>query len=381
MSEEYYEPEMGQMAFGCAWGDYELYDERVDRRLVTLSEEVLEILGPEIGDSDGGYGQEFKNEVFEMHRYYWGDCTCGYEEKEHRWTQENEHREECYQELVDADLRVHGWSEEYGWLTAPKDLTYEEKHTIEDEVRRKYCDHFGLPFPAGSAVHCTCDYRERWAKFVSENSHDPICPIVVPNFRHFASGIEVRWYKYVGRGMSVNRKASWEEWRHIFEECTLSLKGYESPGLVAQLRDFFGDRGFSLGQDGNRWFLLIGLDFPGGVSDRIRDEGEAILELFPYMLEWAQKLNQALPDYEVAWADTGKPFWPSYILPPFCGPDGVNEESRAKFPEEVAIDEEAMEYYEWDDDPDLPPFRDERWKAVRWAGINTRLILTPRGRQ
>jgi len=27
----------------------------------------------------------------------------------------------------------------------------------------------------------------------------------LPNFKHYASGLEIRWYKYIGRGMSVNR--------------------------------------------------------------------------------------------------------------------------------------------------------------------------------
>lgn len=376
--EGYYEPEMGQMAFGCAWGEYDLRDDWIDNRLCELSEDIYETIGPELGDSGFGYGQEFKNDVFETHRYYWGDCTCGYEEKEAGWGKQNRHRESCYQELVKDELERRGWHrDEGGHIESPEGLLWDEERKIQDEVREKYCKQFELPFPQGCAVHCTCDHRERWAEFVSQNNHDPECPIVLPNFRHLPSGMEVRWYKYIGRGMSVNRVIHRDVWKNIFEECQISLKDYKPPRLLAHLRDFFGERGFSLGEDGDRWFVSTSREFPIGVSDSIRDEEEAIAELRPGMEAWLQMLNGFLaPDYQVAWADADKPFWPSYLFPPSCGPEGPSQEYKDKFPDYAAMDERAMEYYEWDDNPDLPPFTDEHWKAVRWAGINTSLILT-----
>jgi hypothetical protein len=46
-----------------------------------------------------GYGQDFKNAVFEMHPYWWGDCTCGAGD----WSEEGQpapvHTPECREEL------------------------------------------------------------------------------------------------------------------------------------------------------------------------------------------------------------------------------------------------------------------------------------------
>ena len=81
-----YEPELGQAIFGNEPQEYDLGESRqyVSHKLYELSEILAEIdpseqrhgfLGGEFG-----YGQEFKNDVFEMHPYWWGDCTCGQEE-------------------------------------------------------------------------------------------------------------------------------------------------------------------------------------------------------------------------------------------------------------------------------------------------------------
>ena len=40
---------------------------------------------------------------------------------------------------------------------------------------------------------------------------------IKPNFRF--KDVEIRWYKYPGRGMSVNKEMSAEEWETWFEEC------------------------------------------------------------------------------------------------------------------------------------------------------------------
>jgi hypothetical protein len=45
----------------------------------------------------------------------------------------------------------------------------------------------------------------------------------LPNFFHKPSGFELRWYKYIGRGMSVNRRVTLAEFQAIFDECMASL--------------------------------------------------------------------------------------------------------------------------------------------------------------
>ena len=44
-----------------------------------------------------------------------------------------------------------------------------------------------------------------------------------PNFLHRASGLEVRWYKYIGRGMTVNRRVCPKCFLPIFAECMNSI--------------------------------------------------------------------------------------------------------------------------------------------------------------
>lgn len=89
-----------------------------------------------------GYGIEFENDTFEMHPFWWGDCTCG----------------------------------------VPED-----------------------------------------ANGFSMGGHQPTCRYEMPNFRHKTSGIEVRWYKWIGRSMEWKGQPSPERWRAIFAECVASV--------------------------------------------------------------------------------------------------------------------------------------------------------------
>ena len=51
---------------------------------------------------------------------------------------------------------------------------------------------------------------------------DEDCPEAArPNFK--CGDVEIRWYKYLGRGMSVNRQITKEELTEIFQKCTDSL--------------------------------------------------------------------------------------------------------------------------------------------------------------
>jgi hypothetical protein len=170
-----------------------------------------------------GYGQHFENEVFEMHPYYWGDCTCGHDERQDAWDKANHHAAHCYQfELSrarqDAGLDVFWPEYARGWLSGS------QARRAEKSAYRQLCAKYDLP-EQGWAVHCTCGCKQRIEEFDATNLHDPKCPEVVPNFRHKASGLEVRWYKWIGRGMELSRDVSREEWAHIFAECMASVTG------------------------------------------------------------------------------------------------------------------------------------------------------------
>lgn len=105
-----------------------------------------------------GYGQDFANDVFEMHPFWWGDCTCGQEKR------------------------------------AAK-LDDEHPDLSDDE----------------------------WIEWERANPHDPRCRYEMPNFRHFASGYTVEWYKYIGRSEKANRPISYTEFVQIITECLASI--------------------------------------------------------------------------------------------------------------------------------------------------------------
>lgn len=78
---------------------------------------------------------------------------------------------------------------------------------------------------------CTCGRDERWleesgARVTQEeyrawqhaNPHLPRCADK-PNFRHFRTGVEVRWHKWIGRSVEVWGDPSAELWAAIVAEC------------------------------------------------------------------------------------------------------------------------------------------------------------------
>lgn len=165
------------------------------------------ILGGEFG-----YGCDHVSDVFEMHPFYWGDCECGFDGREWDWCNTHDHEDHCYQK----EIRRRGYSDDFGG-------DYKSRERRNREATDAVCAEMGLDPVYGSAVHCTCAYRPAWEAWRSENDHDPSCGIVAPNFKHFPSGFEVRWYKYIGRDMEFVNEPSSREWRRILDECLESI--------------------------------------------------------------------------------------------------------------------------------------------------------------
>lgn len=168
-----------------------------------------------------GYGQHFENDVFEMHPYYWGDCTCGQEERDCDWVDSHAHADGCYQtalrrERLGAGLYVDG-------PFIPALLHGRQANLVEDAIYDRLCAVYGVDRNLGCAVHCTCDYQRLYEAFDTANQHDPKCPEVVPNFRHKRSGFEARWYKWIGRGMEFSCDMDFAEWTGIMAECVRSI--------------------------------------------------------------------------------------------------------------------------------------------------------------
>ncbi len=51
----------------------------------------------------------------------------------------------------------------------------------------------------------------------------PWCDGDAPNFLHKASGLSIKWYKWIGRSMEYSRKIDAAEWSKIFNECVKSI--------------------------------------------------------------------------------------------------------------------------------------------------------------
>jgi len=61
------------------------------------------------------------------------------------------------------------------------------------------------------------------------------------NFKHYPTSIEVSWYKYLGRGMSVNREVTPDEVSGLLRSCMSALKAvdartmaWDEPGLYPE---------------------------------------------------------------------------------------------------------------------------------------------------
>lgn len=137
-------------------------DDQVSNDLVWLTE-LLHRRGAEISGGllggEFGYGAEFENETFMMHPFCWCESpTCP-------WCLA------CFCVVEDRGERIAGMDR---WVTTSE------------------------------CSNCTSRAKE------------------APNFLHKPSGSEVRWYKYIGRGMEVDLKT---DWRSVLDDVVRSLGG------------------------------------------------------------------------------------------------------------------------------------------------------------
>lgn len=205
-----FEPEIGQAVFGAAYSQYEVPDFMI-AGLKYLACEIERVEWNKTQEkydapihNNGGY---FKTDVFEIRAYQWGECNCGFEEKANKWYDKNNHRKSCYQ------IAYNKLNKKYkSMLDVPK-----------KEVKA-LCKKYNIPYNdgVGSAVHCTCDYEGKWAKFLENNEHKKDCPVVVPNFKY--KDFEIRWYKYLGRSTSMNKLIDANEFSKILDRCLESVR-------------------------------------------------------------------------------------------------------------------------------------------------------------
>jgi hypothetical protein len=166
--------ELGNAIFGNSRGEHP-----VDRNLQDEFCKMLEWLGWEPYDES-----TIQKGDFTIRPYYWGDCTCGWEEIESDLLLH--HQLECYQTKLNE-------------LKRRKGPPY--NNPVYSKYRTELCLQMGLDPERGCEVHCTCDYDERYkawfeAHKLGDDGHKDSCPIVLPNFECKSLGFTLKWYKY-----------------------------------------------------------------------------------------------------------------------------------------------------------------------------------------
>ena len=200
-----YSPEMGQAVFGNSWCEYRT-PMFVDALLDYILKDIERVFW-NINQREWDRYEDPRIPGIVFNPYYWGGCECGYEEAEAEWDANNRHNLDCYQI-------------EYGELRGK----YGSSLNIPAAEEGALCSKHGIPYNdgAGSAVHCTCDYKQRWEEFCKHNDHQPDCPVIQPNFKF--GGVEIRWYKHPGRGQTCNVDWDEKQWRLWLDSCMESIR-------------------------------------------------------------------------------------------------------------------------------------------------------------
>lgn len=196
--------ELGNMIFGNSRGEY--HAERGDALLAQF-ERLAVALGCDTYFSPG-----FENDTFAVRPYYWGDCTCGYENSEIKWCDSHDHSPECYQ----TEYRNAGLGE----YSRDRDLALARDGRVIDLCRKhgiKYNNGYGC------ATHCDCHYDKEWREWASTHNHDPTCPTVLPNFHFKPTGFTLKWYKYPLRDSYSSEPLTLDKLRGMIHECIRSL--------------------------------------------------------------------------------------------------------------------------------------------------------------
>lgn len=212
-----YEPELGQLVYGNSYGNYRCPEWMV-AFLDTINDEIWRIthncqvpdptLPGHYGISPGSnQSSELKTSLFEMRSYYWGDCTCGWGDLEF----DEPHEDSCFHTKYTQAFPEMGFGEEV------------------HKRMKAWVDANNGP-ESGWAVYCTCSHEKHFKEWAEQNKKGPNghaidCPIEVPNFKY--KDIEVRWYKYLGRGCTVNRAITPDEGAAMLADILGFLRNWE----------------------------------------------------------------------------------------------------------------------------------------------------------
>lgn len=168
--------ELGNMLFGNSRGECHIprgggWEDELRK--------LLKVCAIEFDWGDCNDIQEAHVEDFIIFPYYWGDCTCGFQDLVDEWEGIHEHSQDCYQI-------------EYRKIEESIDITSPDRR----KKAKALCVKHNIPWDdgRGCAMHCTCDYEKEWIKFLQEHSHADDCPIIRPNFLYKPTGFQIKWY-------------------------------------------------------------------------------------------------------------------------------------------------------------------------------------------
>lgn len=212
--------ELGNIVFGNSRGNFPV------ERGSGFEEELSRLFDAYAPKRDNGwreYGVPYENDTFVVRSYYWGECDCGFTQHEFMET----HGDECYQTALKKAKLDAGWTQSKYWLDSPKGMKYDEYRTIEDRLYKRLCKQYGLSYPAGCAVHCTCDYGKRFEEWLKDIGYPDgckeTCSTVLPNFQHKPSGYSLKWYKYPLRDAYASEDLNLKQFSALIDNCVASL--------------------------------------------------------------------------------------------------------------------------------------------------------------
>lgn len=163
------------------------------------------------------YG-DYVSDLFDYHPYYWGDCTCGFEEKLEFWEDSHFHSNTCYHTVVRE--RINSYMASFPVLVND----FHDRLTMEHEIAKEVAKEMGLPSADGFMSICTCEYRIRHMEYTSTHTHSADCRIIWPNFFFKPTGYMLEFYKYPLRDSYASRDLNPEEFKQMIDQCIAFVK-------------------------------------------------------------------------------------------------------------------------------------------------------------
>jgi hypothetical protein len=195
-------------AFMGTWQHYEC-DEFVEALVRQLLKEVARVYGnwKQKSFEERGDWQFLEIPGFEYRRF-WGDCDCGFEELEHRWSEQNHHKPDCYYVTTHSLLKIN-------------------PHSQPEIIYKSQCARYDIPYNdgLGCAIHCTCGHEEKYQEWQQTHGHSEKCSPSLPNLKF--GEVTINWYKHIGRGMSSNVDWNGEQWHTWFSEALKAIRLYD----------------------------------------------------------------------------------------------------------------------------------------------------------